>query len=262
MRLENKVVVITGGAGGIGSALARRFATEQAAGIVVADLAEADSVAVARSITEGGGRAIGVGVDVSAEAGAAELVDRAEREYGPVDLFCANAGKAFGAGLEASDQDWEQAWSVNVLPHVYAARAVLPSMLERGSGYLLNTASAAGLLTSYGDAPYSVSKHAAVGFGEWLALTYGDRGIGVSLLCPMGVRTDMLAPAIDADDTAALAVAKSGDVLEPEQVADAVVAGLDEERLHILPHPEVATMYARRAADPDRWMAGMRRFYR
>ncbi|WP_031468697.1 SDR family oxidoreductase [Sciscionella sediminilitoris] len=261
MRIEDKVVVITGGAGGIGSALARRFATEGARGIVVADLDEAGAAATADAVRAAGGAAVPTAVDVSREESAAELVSLAEREFGPVDLFCANAGVTSGAGIEASAQDWARAWSVNVLPHVYAAHAVLPSMLDRGAGYLLNTASAAGLLTAYGDAPYSVSKHAAVAFGEWLAVTYGDRGIGVSLLCPMGVRTGMLLPGIEAEDPAALAVANSGALLEPDQVAETVLEGLAEERLHILPHPEVATMYAHRAADPDRWAAGMRRFY-
>lgn len=261
VRLDGKVVVLTGGAGGIGAQLASRFAREGAAGLVLADLDGDGAWAVAESIRAAGGTAVATTADVTREETAGELVGLAERTFGPVDLFCSNAGVAFGSGIETSDQDWARAWEINVMPHVYAARAVLPSMLERGSGYLLNTASAAGLLTAYGDAPYSVSKHAAVALGEWLSVTYGDRGIGVSLLCPMGVRTEMLAPGIEAEDPSALAVAKSGEVLEPEAVAEAVVRGLDEERLHILPHPEVATMYAQRAADPDRWIAGMRRFF-
>lgn len=262
MQVRDKVVVITGAAGGIGSALARRFAADGAAGLVLTDREESAAGQVAGEITAAGGRAVAVGADIAEESASAGLVARAEREFGPVDLFCANAGVAFMSGLDAPAQDWERAWTVNVMPHVYAAKAVLPSMLERGSGYLLTTASAAGLLTAFGDAPYSVSKHAAVAFAEWLAITYGDQGIGVSVLCPMGVRTNMLMPGIEAGNRVAKAIAAAGEVVDPDRVAEVVVQGLAEQRLHILPHPEVATMYANRAADPDRWLSGMRRFYR
>ncbi|MGH3625462.1 MAG: SDR family oxidoreductase, partial [Sciscionella sp.] len=199
--------------------------------------------------------------DVSVEHDVRALVSTTQQEFGPIDLFCSNAGVAFGAGLDASDADWARAWSVNLLPHVYAARAVLPAMVERGSGYLLNTASAAGLLTSPGDAPYATSKHAAIGLAEWLAVTYGSSGIGVSVLCPMGVRTELLMPHVEAGSLFAVAIASSGDIIEPEQVAEAVVAGLDAERFLILPHEEVGQMYAHKAADPDRWLAGMRRVF-
>jgi NADP-dependent 3-hydroxy acid dehydrogenase YdfG len=258
MRIENKIVVITGAAGGIGSALARRFAVEGAAGLVLADLAGDALHALAGELGE---PAVARPTDVADPEAVAGLVTDAETRFGRVDLFCSNAGLAFGRGIDAGKEDWARAWSVNVMAHVYAARAVLPGMLERGSGYLLNTASAAGLLTMVADAPYSVSKHAAVGLAEWLSVTYGDRGVGVSVLAPMGVRTGMLLPAIEGGEAAALAVQASGELLAPEQVADAVVAGLAEERLLILPHPEVGTMYAKRAADPDRWVAGMRRVY-
>lgn len=258
MRLKDKVVVITGAAGGIGSALAHRFAAEGAKGIVLSDL---DEAAVRRTADSVDGPTVAVAADVAAESSAAELVAAAEKAFGPVDLFCANAGVAFGTGIDASAEDWERAWKINSMAHVYAAKAALPSMLERGSGYFMNTASAAGLLTTPGDAPYTLTKHAAVAFGEWLAITYGDRGIGVSLLCPMGVKTNILVPAMESGDKSALAVASAGELLEPEYVAQVVVDGLDAEKLHILPHPEVATMYAHRADDPDRWAKGMRRFF-
>ena len=176
-------------------------------------------------------------------------------EFGAIDLFCSNAGIGGGSGgIDTSDADWEHTWRVNVMAHVYAARAVLPGMLERGSGYLLQTASAAGLLTQIGSAPYAVTKHAAVAFAEWLAVTYGDRGIRVSCLCPQGVRTPML-------DSASARVRGLLDesAIEPDAVADAVIAGLADERFLILPHPEVAEYVRRKAADHDRWLRGMRR---
>lgn len=261
MELDGKIVVITGAAGGIGAALARRFAAEGAAGIVVSDVDESGAERAAAEVVAAGGKALGARADVTDPDALVSLVETAEHRFGPVDLFCSNAGVAFGQGLDAPDEDWATAWSVNVLAHVHAARAVLPSMLARRQGYLLNTVSAAGLLTGPGDAPYTASKHAALGIAEWLAVTYGSAGIRVSALCPMGVRTNMLMPGIEAGDRAALAVAASGEVLEPDQVADAVVTGLGEERFLILPHPRVGTMYARKAADPDRWLAGMRKAF-
>ncbi|MBX6357309.1 MAG: SDR family oxidoreductase [Micromonosporaceae bacterium] len=247
MDLAGKVVVITGAAGGIGSALARRFAAEGAR-LCVSDLPGTE-------LPPG----LPVHADVTVEDEVRELVAAAERELGPIDLFCANAGIATGQGLSADAAVWDAAWSVNVLSHVYAARAVLPGMLARGGGYLLHTCSAAGLLTAPGDAPYAVTKHAAVAFAEWLAVMYGDAGIKVSALCPQGVRTPMLTRGLDAGDPAALAVAAAGPILEPEQVADAVMAGLAAERFLILPHAEVAEYVRRKAADPDRWLAGVRR---
>ncbi|MGH3437233.1 MAG: SDR family oxidoreductase [Sciscionella sp.] len=258
MRIPDKIVVITGAGHGIGAALAIRFAAEGARAVVVSDI---DGAAAEQVAAEIGKQALAVAADVSEEAQVRDLVATAERERGPIDLFCSNAGVAFGSGLDAGSEDWARAWSVNLMPHVYAARAVLPAMMARGSGYLLNTASAAGLLTSPGDAAYTASKHAAVGLAEWLALTYGSRGVGVSVLCPMGVRTDLLMKGVEAGDPAALAVAASADIIEPEAVADAVCAGLAEERFLILPHPAVGTMYAHKASDPDRWLAGMRRAF-
>ena len=253
MQLKDAVVVVTGAGGGIGSALARRFAAEGAV-VVVSDRSRDKAERMAAEI--GGTAAV---TDVSDEAAVAGLVERTIAAYGRVDLFCSNAGTFDGGGLEADIAIWEQAFAVNVLSHVYAARAVLPSMLERGSGYLLNVASAAGLLAAPGNAPYTVSKHGAVAFAEWLAITYGDRGIKVSAVCPLGVATPMLLEPSQGLQAAADVVAASGPVLPPEEVAEAVVAGLAEERFLILPHPEVAKYWARKAADPDRWLSGVRR---
>ena len=252
MNLSDRVVVVTGGASGIGRALARRFADEGARGVVVADLDGAGARAVAEAI---GDRALGVATDVAVEAEVADLVARAQEAFGPVDLFCANAGVAVGTDEAASDAEWDLALAVNVRAHVYAARALLPAWLERGEGYFLATASAAGLLTQIGSAPYAVSKHAAVAFAEWLTVTYGDRGIRVSCLCPMGVRTAMT----EGDNLATDIVATAGAMLQPEEVAASVVEGLHEERFLILPHPEVMTFLRRKVDDNERWLAGMRR---
>ncbi|HEX2575395.1 MAG TPA: SDR family NAD(P)-dependent oxidoreductase, partial [Aquihabitans sp.] len=198
----------------------------------------------------------GYALDVSDGDAVAALVEAVERQVGPIDLFVSNAGIGSGAGIDADDASWDRIWRVNVLAHVHAARAVLPSMLARGEGYLLSTASAAGLLSQIGDLPYSVTKHAAVSVAEWLAITYGDRGIKVSCLCPQGVRTDLLAGAMG--EASVQTVVAQG-LIDPPDVAAAVVAGLAEERFLILPHPEVADYYRRRASDPDRWIAGMQR---
>jgi NAD(P)-dependent dehydrogenase (short-subunit alcohol dehydrogenase family) len=247
VELQGKVAIVTGGSSGIGEALAKRFKDEGAAGVVVADL------------QEGKAGDLFVRTDVSDEADVAALVAQAEDAFGRVDLFCSNAGIGGGGGIEAPDEQWEQTFKVNLMAHVYAARHVLPGMLERGEGYLLNTASAAGLLTNLGNATYTVSKHGAVALAEFLAITYGDRGIKVSCLCPQGVRTPMLVGGLDMDDPAARMVLASGGMIEPEDVAQAVVDGLREERFLILPHPEVADYYRRKADDPDRWLRGMRR---
>jgi NAD(P)-dependent dehydrogenase (short-subunit alcohol dehydrogenase family) len=252
MNLSDRVVVVTGAASGIGRAMARRFAEEGARGVVVADLDGAGAQAVANAI---GDRALGVATDVADEAQVADLVARARDAFGPIDLFCANAGVAIGADEASPDAEWDLALAVNVRAHVYAARKLLPAWLERGEGYFLATASAAGLLTQIGSAPYAVSKHAAVAFAEWLSVTYGDRGIRVSCLCPMGVRTAMTA----GDGLATDIVATAGAMLEPEDVAAAVVEGLREERFLILPHPEVMTFLRRKVDDHERWLSGMRR---
>ncbi|MCH7599011.1 MAG: SDR family oxidoreductase [Myxococcales bacterium] len=247
MKLASKHAVVTGGAAGIGRALVRKFAAEGAR-VVVADL---DADGAAEVAAEIGG--IAVAVDVSDEASLRSLVERAEQEYGAVDLFCSNAGIFLPGDVEVPNEQWQQIWEVNVMAHVYAARAVLPKMLERGEGYLLNSASAAGLLTQIGSAPYAVTKHAAVGLAEWLAVTYGDRGIKVSVLCPQAVRTAMTAGVEGGG------VAGVDGMLEPEAVADCVVEGLSEERFLILPHPNVAEYMQRKVGDYDRWLRGMRR---
>ena len=252
MELRDKVVVVTGGASGIGAALSRRFATEGARAVVVADLDADGARAVAAEI---GG--VAASTNVAVEADVQALVHKTVDAHGPIDLFCSNAGIGGGGGIEVPDEDWQRIWEINTMAHVYAARAVLPGMLARGEGYLLNTVSAAGLLTNLGNAPYTVTKHAALGLAEWLAITYGDRGIKVSVLCPQGVRTPMLLGGADiGDEAAAMLLAEA---IEPEQVADAVVEGLRAESFLILPHPEVKDYLQRKTADYDRWLAGMRR---
>ncbi len=257
MQLAGKVAVVTGGGSGIGRALSRRFAAEGAAAVVVADLAAGPATETAAQIISAGGTALAVVCDVAHEADVVALVDQATEAFGRIDLFCSNAGVAIGGGVETGNDDWQRAWDVNLMAHVYAARAVLPQMLARGDGYLLATASAAGLLTNLGAAPYAVTKHGAVALAEWLAITHGDAGIKVSCLCPQGVRTPMLLGGLD--QTAGAVVAAGGELLEPAQVADAVVAGLAAERFLILPHPEVATYLEHKATDPDRWLKGMRK---
>lgn len=258
MQPSERVVVVTGGASGIGAALCRAFAGAGARGVVVADLDGAGAEAVAAELNENGGRATAFRADVSVEADVVALVARTEEEYGPVDVFCANAGIGIGGGVEVSDGDWQRIWSVNVMSHVYAVRAVLPAMLARGEGYLVHTASAAGLLTQIGSAPYSVTKHAVVALAEWLSITHGDAGIRVSCLCPQGVRTRMTEGSPGGTVGRLSPVSRNG-MLEPEVVAADVLAAMAEERFLILPHPEVATYEQRRATDRDRWLAGMRR---
>lgn len=230
--------------------MCRRFAAAGARAIVVADLDEGAARSVAARV---GGDA--AAVDVADGEAVAALVDRVVDRYGTIDLFASNAGIGGTGGVDVPLDTWQRTWEVNVLAHVHAARAVLPGMLERGEGYLLQTASAAGLLTNLGAAPYSVTKHAAVAFAEWLAITYGDRGIKVSCLCPQFVHTDLL------DDLATTAETRAwveDSALDPDEVAEAVVAGLGDESFLILPHPEVATYFQRKAGDYDRWLAGMR----
>ncbi len=252
MELQDKVAVVTGGASGIGKALATRFVAEGAKAVALLDL---PTSAIEEVGVELGSLAIGV--DVSDETQLVAAIDRIEAELGPIDLFCSNAGIGTAMGLAAPNEVWQNIWDVNVMAHVFAARALVPRMIERGGGYLLNTASAAGLLTNLGDAPYSVTKHGAVALAEWIAVTHGDEGIKVSCLCPQGVRTPMTA----SDDPAIAAVLAQG-AIEPEDVADAVIAGLRSETFLILPHPEVAGYEQKRAGDRDRWLGGMRKIQR
>ena len=259
MELRERTAVVTGGASGIGRALALRFAEEGARGVVVADIDGGRAEAVAAEI---GDSALGVACDVADDTQVGALIARAEEAFGPVDLFAANAGVGTGSGLDTPDDVWDFVMGVNVRAHVIAARRLVPGWLERGEGYFLSTASAAGLVTQIADAPYSVSKHAAVAFAEWLSVTYGGRGVRVSCLCPMGVNTPLLQGGLDAEGevgVGARVVAAAGGVLEPEQVADSVIEAIGDERFLILPHPEVLEFYRRKGSDYDRWLAGMRR---
>jgi NAD(P)-dependent dehydrogenase (short-subunit alcohol dehydrogenase family) len=245
VKLADKVIIVTGGARGIGRAMVLRFALEKPRALIVADRDLEPALEVAR---EAG--AVGVACDVGREVDIAALVTRATEEHGGVDLFCSNAGIGTAQGIEASDDVWRRVWDVNLMAHVWAARALLPSAARPQGTGLMITASAAGLLAMIGDAPYTVTKHAAVALAEWLAITYGDRGMRVSCLCPQFVNTDLLRAA---------PIRTSGAILEPEQVADVVVAALEDERFMILPHPEVATYFQKKAADHDRWLGAMRK---
>ncbi len=263
--VAGRVAVVTGGGAGIGAAIAGAL-VERGVRVVVTDI-DADAVEeVAAGLDR---RTPGAVAALSGDASSAAHIDAAvalaEERFGAVSLYFANAGIAGGPGLEATDEQWSAALDVNVLAHVRAARRLVPEWISRGEGYFVSTASAAGLLTQLGSATYSVTKHAAVGFAEWLAVTYGDQGIRVSCLCPMGVDTRLLRPGdIDDDSSAQLmqrAVESAGEVLTPEQVADDVMVGIADERFLILPHPEVLTMYRHKGSDYDRWLRGMRRLH-
>ena len=238
--------VVTGAGSGIGAALARRLAAEGAR-VVVNDIDAQAAAAVAASCG-----ALAVPGDAASEDGVARLIGAARESIGEIDLYCANAGVACPGGAEAAEPGWEQSWQVNVMAHVRAARLLLGPWLDRGSGHLICTVSAAGLLTMLGSAPYSVTKHAALAFAEWLKVSYAHRGITVQALCPQGVRTPML----EAAGTAGRMLL-AGPAITPEDAAGAVIDGIADGRFLILPHPEVARMYAGRAADPDRWQGAM-----
>jgi NAD(P)-dependent dehydrogenase (short-subunit alcohol dehydrogenase family) len=253
MNPTGKVVVVTGGASGIGLAMCRAFAQAGARGVVVADLDAAACDAVAAGLGPVG---LGCRTDVSQAAQVQHLVDATTARFGQVDVFCSNAGIISRSDEDAPVATWQRHWEVNVLAHVLAAQAVLPQMLARGEGYLVQTASAAGLLSQVNAAPYSVTKHAAVGFAEWLSIAHGDAGIRVSCLCPQGVRTAMLLGA-DADTGRPSFLADAA--VTPEAVAQAVIEAMRDERFLILPHPEVLTFWQRKTADIDRWLRGMRR---
>lgn len=250
MELRDKVVVITGGSGGIGKAMAKAFLAEGAKSIVLADLHEDAVKAAAAEIG-----CVGIACDVTKEADIISVVEQTLASEGRIDLFCSNAG-AGGGGLltEASNDIWQGQWDLHVMSHLYAARAVLPSMIERGEGYLLNTASAAGLLAAIGSGPYTVSKAAAVKLAEFLSITHGDDGIGVSVLCPQGVNTAMAPKSLGDGQT--------DGIIEPEQLAQTVVECIREGRFHVLPHPEVEDYVRRKGDDVDRWLLGMRRLRR
>ncbi|MGN0042571.1 MULTISPECIES: SDR family NAD(P)-dependent oxidoreductase [unclassified Rhodococcus (in: high G+C Gram-positive bacteria)] len=261
MKVDGKVAIVTGGGGGIGGALAARL-VQEGARVVVADL---DADAARRVVDEiDATSAIAVGTDVSDTEAIRGLVERAEAEFGPVDLYFANAGITGPPGLDIAESAWDQVLDVNLRAHIRAANILVPGWVERGSGYFVSTASAAGLLTQIGSAAYSVTKHAAVGFAEWLSVTYGDQGVRVSCLCPMGVNTPLLYAGKNSDTElgalATRAVTGAGAVLEPDDVAEVVLRALEDEHFLILPHPEVLEMYRHKGADYDRWLSGMRRY--
>ena len=256
MEATGRQIVITGAAGGIGRALARRFARESPRALVLADRDLAGVQAIAAEV---GGLA--VELDAGREAGVRGLIETATTANGPIDIFISNAGvPGAGGGPETADEIWDEAWRVNVMAHVWAARALLPEMIERGEGYLINTASAAGLLTQVSSLVYSVTKHAAVSLAEWLSIEYAERGVRVSCICPQGVRTAMLELAMT--DPAGAAALLSGGLIEPEDVADSVIEGIRAERMLILPHENVAGFMAFKGTEPERWLKGMRRIVR
>ncbi|MFU8763586.1 MAG: SDR family oxidoreductase [Haliea sp.] len=256
MQVKGRVVVVTGGGNGIGRALCERFHAEGAEKVIVADLDRTGAEAVAAAVN---GEAFEV--NVRDEGAIKAMVDDIVARFGRIDLFCSNAGIIAGDGepwwaTSAANSTWQAMWEIHVMAHVYAARACLPGMLERGEGFFLNTVSAAGLLNQVGDAAYSTTKHAAIGFAEALAITHGDDGIKVAVLCPQAVATQMIG-SVEEGGTAGV-----DGILTPEQVADAVVAGLATEQFLILPHPQVADYRAHKAADYDRWLGGMRKLRR
>ncbi len=250
MDIAGKIVVVTGAASGIGAALARRFATEGAKLVVAADRDGEGAKATAAQIN-----GAPFTTDVSKEADIAMLIEAVERDHGPIDLFCSNAGIGVGGGADAANEAWQRIWDINVMAHVWAARHMIPRMVARGGGYIMSTASAAGLLSQIGSAPYAVTKHAAVALAEWLSITHGDDGIKVSVLCPQAVRTAMTAGNPDG-------VASIDGMMEPEDVAEACVKAIAAETFLILPHPEVLDYMRRKTADYDRWLGGMRKLNR
>ncbi|MGD0189879.1 MAG: SDR family oxidoreductase [Rhizomicrobium sp.] len=250
MHIKGKIVVVTGAASGIGKALAKRFAAEGATLVVCSDLNGEGASATAKEI---GG--IAFTTNVAKEPDIQHLIETVEKNNGPIDLFCSNAGIGIGGGADAANEAWQRIWDINVMAHVWAARHLVPRMIARGGGYLLNTASAAGLLSQIGSAPYAVTKHAAVGLAEWLAITHGDQGIKVSVLCPQAVRTAMTAGNPDG-------VASVDGMIEPEAVADACVRAIEAEDFLILPHAEVLDYMRRKTADYNRWIGGMRKLNR
>lgn len=269
MDITGRIVVITGGGGGIGRSMAVAFAGAGAGAVVVADIDGDAAERVAADLRAWGHEALGLRCDVASEDDTIAVVDAAVAAFGRIDIFCANAGIVVPGGVEVPDAEWERIWDINVRSHVHAARKVLPAMLDRGEGYLIITASAAGLLTQIGSAPYAVTKHAAVALAEWLSITHGDAGLRVSCLCPQGVWTAMTGAPADADDAVAgggglesdFAVSTAGrdGMLLPAEVAAAVIEAVGDERFLILPHPVVADYEVRRAGERERWLRGMRK---
>ena len=249
MEVENKRVIITGSANGIGCYLSRAFKERNVESMILVDLDELNNTKLSNEV---GG--IPYKADVGSEDDIIKLVEFAKQEMGGIDIFCSNAGISGAGGLlNTSNEDWSNIWTVNVMSHIHAAKHTLPIMLEQGSGYFMNTASAAGLLTQLGAAGYSVTKSAAVSFAEWLKITYGERGIGVSCLCPQGVRTPMVE---DAPEIVGSLVSIDG-LLEPDVVANEVIECIEKDQFLITPHPEVLEYMKIKASDPDRWINGM-----
>ena len=250
MQVKDRIVVVTGAASGIGRALAQRFAKEGAKLVVCSDINGDGAKVVADQI---GGTAFTT--NVGKEEDIQALIETVERDHGPIDLFCSNAGIGYGGGAEVSNERWQRIWDINLMAHVWAARHLVPRMIARGGGYLLNTASAAGLLSQVGSAPYAVTKHAAVALAEWLSITHGDDGIKVSVLCPQAVRTAMTAGNPDG-------VASVDGMLEPEDAAEVCLRAIEAETFLVLPHPQVLEYMRRKTADYDRWLGGMRKLNR
>ena len=252
---EGKIVLVTGAAGGIGGALVRALCERGARCVVAADL---DGDGAAQLGAELGEQRVPARtLDVTDEHATRTLVEEIERDLGPIEVCFANAGLATGTGPEDPDTDWDRQWRVNVMSHVYAARALLPGWIERGDGHLVTTASMAGILTAVGDAAYSATKHAALGFAEWIAITYGDRGVRASCVCPGAVDTAMLRAGADGDAAKASAVIGGGEVLGPEQAAERILDALAEDAFLILTHPEMREFAVGKAQDPERWIRGM-----
>lgn len=252
MKIRDQVVIVTGGARGIGRALCERFVAEGARAVVVSDIDTEEAARVASSLGE---QAIALPCNVAVAAEVEALVEQTVDRFGRLDLFCSNAGITVKGGVEVADADWQQVFDVNVMSHIHAARAALPVMLNQGGGWLLQTVSAAGLLTEIGSAPYSMTKHAALGLAEWLAVHHQRQGIGVSVVCPLGVETDML----DHGDPVHQFLQVNS--IQPEDVAEAVIAGLEQEEFLILPHPEVLEFFQYKANDYDRWLKAFSRLH-
>ena len=262
MELEGAVAVVTGAASGIGRSLARALALDGGSVVVVADLDSTGAEAVAAEIAADGGPSgtagFAAGIDVTDETAVVDLIEQVEASLGPIELWCGNAGISRLGGVERPGEEWNRVWDVNVMAHVIACRHLVPRWLDRGSGHLLVTASAAGLLTGLGTASYAVTKHAAVALAEWIAITHGDGGVRVSCLCPQGVRT----PMTQMEGGLGVAQVQALGLMEPEDVAAVTLEALREDRFLILPHPEVAVYEQRRSGDRQRWLAGMRKMRR
>ena len=252
MQLQDKIIIVTGAGSGIGRALAVRFKAEGAKCVVAIDIDTKSAVATADLVS-----GVAMTADVAIEADIVRAIEKVEAEIGPIDLFCSNAGVGIGQCINSDNREWQASWDINLMAHVYAARHLLPRMVARGGGYFLNTASAAGVLNQIGGAAYGVTKHAAVGFGEWLAIHHKHQGIKVSMLCPQAVRTPMIESENDAS-----AAAMSDGVIEPEELADSVVEGLRDEVFMILPHPIVLEYMRNKTSNYDRWIGGMNKLMR